>query len=195
MTKLCVAILAIGMMAGCTSQPSQPAPAEKAKPQAPEAITGWRGFHNCYIPARGWAGDAKLYRLQSQPSATANGRDGKSTTWRAGFASASMGETRTYTWSNGDVMPGAQDTYSPTNTSTKVFDIAFLKIDSDQALQTAQKHGGDKQPADTPAIFVLDWDRSSNGLVWHVIYGPDLDNAKLRIAVNASSGDFIRVEK
>ena len=32
-------------------------------------------------------------------------------------------------------------------------------------------------------------------LVWHVVYGPDRDNVKLRVAVNASTGDFVRVEK
>jgi hypothetical protein len=32
-------------------------------------------------------------------------------------------------------------------------------------------------------------------LIWHVIYGPSREDAKLVVDVNASSGDFIRVEK
>jgi hypothetical protein len=32
-------------------------------------------------------------------------------------------------------------------------------------------------------------------LTWHVIYGTARDVAKLTIAVNASTGEFIRVEK
>ncbi|HEV2731001.1 MAG TPA: hypothetical protein VGV15_13285, partial [Terriglobales bacterium] len=73
----------------------------------------------------------------------------------------------------------------------------FLKIDSDKAFETAQKHGGDKilskDPA-TPIVYVCDWSRATNELIWHVIYG-DRDNPKLRVAVNATSGDFMRVEK
>jgi len=32
-------------------------------------------------------------------------------------------------------------------------------------------------------------------LIWHVIYGATRDLAKLTVAVDASSGAFIRVEK
>ena len=32
-------------------------------------------------------------------------------------------------------------------------------------------------------------------VVWHVIYGNTRDDAKLRVAVNASTGEFLRVEK
>lgn len=195
MTKLSVAILAIAFMSGCSSQPTQTAPAEPAKPKAPETLTGRSAFQKCYIAARGWASDAKAYRVESEVATGVNGRDGKAETWRAGFASPTQRATRSYTWSDGDVSPSTQDSYSPTNTSTQVFDIAFLKIDSDQALQTAQQHGGDKQPPDMPVFYILSWDRSTNGLLWHVIYGPDRDSAKLRISVNASTGDFVRVEK
>jgi len=37
---------------------------------------------------------------------------------------------------------------------------------------------------------VCDWNHNTNELVWHVIY-----TGKLRVAVNASTGEFIRVEK
>jgi hypothetical protein len=35
----------------------------------------------------------------------------------------------------------------------------------------------------------------TNELIWHVIYGESRDNAKLKVAVNATSGDFLRIEK
>jgi hypothetical protein len=76
--------------------------------------------------------------------------------------------------------------------------MAFLKIDSDQAFATAQKHGGDKileKAPDTPVIYVCDWNHNTNELVWHVIYGAAREGAKLTVAVNASSGEFIRVER
>ena len=42
------------------------------------------------------------------------------------------------------ISPGSEDNYSPTNSSTQIFDVVFLKTDSDKALEVAQKHGGDK---------------------------------------------------
>jgi hypothetical protein len=194
--KLVVAVLALGFMAGCSSEPSKPAQAEKPKP--PEAITGRSAFQKCYIAARGWARDAQAYKLESQLAGDSKGREGKSLAWRAGFASPLQRSSKPYTWAAGEVSFGTEDTYSPTNSSTQIFDIAFLKVDSDQALDVAQKHGGDKlleTAADTPIVYVLDWNRQTNELIWHVIYGTDRDSAKLRVAVNASTGDFLRVEK
>jgi hypothetical protein len=51
-----------------------------------------------------------------------------------------------------------------------------------------------KEP-DTPVFYVLNWNRQENELTWHVIYGNDRDTAKLRVAVNASTGEFSKVEK
>ena len=194
--RIFVAILAAGLMAGCSSQPSNPAPAEKPKP--PEQITGSSAFYKCYISARGWAQDAQPYRVESEPGTDSKGRDGKAAEWRAGFASPSQRTTRPYTWALGDVSHGVEDSYSPTNSSTQVFNVQFLKVDTDKAFAIAQQHGGDKlleKEPDTPVLYVLDWNRQTNELLWHVIYGADRDTAKLRVAVNATTGEFSRVEK
>ena len=180
-------------MAGCSSEPSKPA--ETAKPKAPEAITGSSAFYKCYISARGWAPDSQPYRAES---ATSKSRDGKAAEWRTGFASPSQHSARPYTWSAGDVSHGVEDTYSPTNSSTLVFNVQFLKTDTDKAFAIAQEHGGSKlleTEPDTPVFYVLDWNRQENTLLWHVIYGTDRETAKLRVAVNASTGEFSRVEK
>jgi hypothetical protein len=198
MRKLFVATLAIAFLAGCSSEPPKPAPAEKPKPKAPEAITGTSAFYKCYIAARGWAQDAQPFRLESEITGDFKGRDGKAGSWRAGFASLAQHSVKPYTWSNGELSPGVEDTYSPANASTTVFNIQFLKVDTDKALETAQKHGGDKlleKEPDTPILYVLDWNRQKNELTWHVIYGTDRVSAKLRVAVNASTGEFLRVEK
>ena len=191
---LCFVALTLGLLAGCSEEPAKPA----EKPKPPQAITGMSALYKCYTPARGWAGDAQPYRIESQPSADANGHDGKSLTWRAGFASPTQHGSKPFIWSNGDVSPGVEDTYSPGNASTQVFNIQFLKTDTDKALEAAQKHGGDKElekEPNTPILYVLEWSRQTNELVWHVIYGTDRDSAKLRVAVNASTGEFLRVEK
>jgi len=204
MKKLFVAILAAGLiptlilMAGCSSEPSKPAASETPQPKAPEAITGSSAFFKCYISARIWAPDAQPYRVESYATANTKGRDGKAEEWRAGFASLSKHATKTFIWSNGDISHGVDDTYSPTNSSTQIFNVQFLKVDTDKAFAVARQHGGDKllekEPA-TPVFYVLDWNRQANELLWHVICGTDRDTAKLRVAVNASTGEFSRVEK
>lgn len=206
MKKLLLAALALLFMMSCTSEPTQPAQPEKPQPKAPELETGRVAFQKMYIAARGWQRDAQPFRLQSDITADSKGKDGRADVWRAWFASASMSSAKPFVWSGIDapdapsrgVSPGAEDTYSPTNTSTQVFDIAFLKVDSDKAFEVGQKHGGDKvleKAPDTPIFYVLDWNRSSNQLIWHVMYGPDRDDAKLVVDIDASSGDFLRVEK
>jgi hypothetical protein len=206
MKKLLMAMLALALLAGCSSQPSKPAQSEKPQAKAPEFVTGRTAFQKAYIAARGWARDAQPYRLESLLTADSKGKDGKSAVWRAFFASAAQHGAKPYVWSGEDasdapsrgVSPGTEDNYSPTNSSTQVFDIAFLKVDSDKALEVAQKHGGDKlleKNSDTPLLYMLDWSRPTNELIWHVIYGNSRDDAKLTVSVNASTGDFIRVEK
>lgn len=206
MKKLLMAMLVLALMAGCSSEPSKPAQTGKPQAKAPELVTGRAAFQKAYIAARGWARDAQPYRLESLLTADSKGKDGKSAVWRASFASATQHGVKPFVWSGEDapdvpsrgISPGTEDNYSPANSSTQVFDIAFLKVDSDKALEMAQKHGGDKlleKDPDAPILYVLDWSRPTNELIWHVIYGNSRDNARLTVAVNASTGEFIRVEK
>jgi len=204
MKKLFAAILAAGLiltlilMAGCSSEPSKPAASETPQPKALETITGSSAFFKCYISARIWAPDAQPYRAESYANAASKGRDGKAGEWRAGFASPSKHSTKFFTWANGDISHSVDDTYSPTNSSTQIFNVQFLKVDTDKAFAIAQQHGGDKlleKEPNTPVFYVLDWNRQANELLWHVIYGTDRETAKLLVAVNASTGEFSRVEK
>jgi hypothetical protein len=200
-----VAFVLLGLLSACSSDSK---PAEEAKPEVkgPELITARSAFQKLYVAARGWNQDAKPYRIESTATSDGNGQDGKWAVWRCSFASATQRSEKTYTWSgsaaNGaperGVNPGTEDSYSPSNASTQVFDMAFLKIDSDAAFATAQKHGGDKvleKAPDTPVIYLCDWNHNTNELTWHVIYGASREGAKLTVAVNASTGEFIRVEK
>ena len=169
-------------------------------------MTARSGFQKLYIAARGWNQDARPYRIDSLVTKDGNGHDGKWAVWRGGFASAAQRSAKTYVWSGSaaegaparGINPGIEDSYSPTNASTQTWDIQFLKIDSDQALATAQKHGGDKvleKNPDTPVTYVCDWNHNTNQLIWHVIFGPNREGSKLTVSVDASTGEFIRVEK
>jgi hypothetical protein len=206
MKKLAVSLIALLMLSACSSEPTKTTQQEKPKPKEAELITGRSGFYKMFIQARGWKGDAQLYRLMSQPNGDSKGRDGKSAIWKAWFASPGSRASKAYVWSGTDspdapsrgVSFGAEDTYSPNNASTQVFDQAFLKIDTDQAFEVAQQHGGDKvleKNPDLNIVYLVDWNRNENELVWHVYYGNNRDDAKLKIAVNASTGEFLRKEK
>jgi hypothetical protein len=109
-----------------------------------------------------------------------------------------MHSVKSYTWANADISHGVDDNYSPSNSNTQVFDVQALKVDTDKAFAVAQQHGGDKlleKEPDTPVFYVLAWDRPTNRVLWHVIYGTSSETAKLRVAVNATTGEFVRVEK
>jgi len=201
MQKLLVVMFALALMTACSSTSTKP---EETKPQPkpPEALTARSAFQKLYISARNWAQDVRPYRLESATNSDSNGRDGKSAIWRAGFASAVQRGTKPYTWSGSEgsergVNPGIEDSYNPNNASTQAFDIAFLKVDSDKAFDVAQQHGGTKileKSSDTPVIYILEWNRVENVLLWHVIYG-SREAPKMKVAVNASTGEFLRVEK
>ena len=206
MKRLGMAMLALAMLAGCSSEPSKPVQTEKPQPKVADLATGRAAFQRVFLAARGWSSDAQPFRLESLPNGDSKGRDGKSAIWKAAFASPARRALKPFVWSGTDasdapsrgVSPGNEDTYSPSNSSTQVFDNLFLKQDSSEAFQTAQKHGGEKvleKNPDLPVLYVLDWNRSTNELIWHVIYGNSRDEAKLKVAVNASTGDFLRLEK
>ena len=66
---------------------------------------------------------------------------------RPNFASPAARSEKGYTWSGSaadgaparGTNPGHEDSYTATNANTQIFDMVFLKIDSDQAAQTAEK--------------------------------------------------------
>jgi hypothetical protein len=197
-------LLAMALWAGCSSGPATPA--EKPQPKAVEFITGRAAFQKLYGAAHGWAPDAEPFRIESRLTADSKGQGGKAAVWRASFASARQHNAKPYEWSGTDapdapsrgVSPGVEDSYTPSNASTQIFQVGFLKVDSDQAFELAQKHGGDKllqKNPDTPVLYLLDWSSPTSALVWHVFYGPSRDDAKLKVDLNATTGEFIGVEK
>ncbi len=199
-------LTSLALLSACNSEPAKPAESAKPVPKGPDLLTGRSAFQKAYIAARGWAGDAKPFRIESSPTSEGNGQDGKWAVWHSTFASPSQRAVKPYIWSGSaapdapsrGVSPGTEDSYSPSNASTQIFDVAFVKIDSDQAFAVAQKHGGDKVIEKDPKTlvnYVCDWNHNTNELVWHVIYGDSRETAKLTVAVNASTGEFIRVEK
>ncbi len=201
MKRLIVLIAALTLLAGCES--SKPVETEKPKPKPVELLTGRFAFYKLLVPAHGWTRDAQPFSLESVVNSDSTGKDGKAAIWRAGFASPAGRGLKPYTWSGTDAQDapargvgfGTEDNYNPNNSSTQIFDPAFLKIDTDQVFETAQKHGGEKILAaapDTPITYRLAWDRNAAKLIWRVTYGSE---GKLGVDVDATTGGFLRVQK
>jgi hypothetical protein len=204
-------LISLALLVGCKTEtrraeePAQPAPAKEEK--KPDYNTGRIAFQRMYVAARTWAADARPYRLESHYTEGAPVQEGKAGLWRAGFASQARRTIKSFQWSGlvGENAPeqgvsaaGVEDTYNPRNASTQVFDVAFFKTDSNKAFQVAQDKGGKKilqNNPKQPITYILDWTPAKHQLVWHVLYGTNINDARLRVAVNASTGEFIRIEK
>jgi len=201
---LCALSMSCSSPAPKTATENKPA---EAKPAFHSTyLTGREALQEMYIAARAWAPDAKPYNLQSIATKDDNGQDGKSGIWGAGFASASRRAIKVFSWSgikaNDAPEPGVsnrpEDTYNSANPSTAVFEMAFLKIDSNEALKTAMKHGGEKvvqKQKDSPVFYTVRWNARENKLTWRVAFGEDQNQPKLAVDVDATTGEFTKVEK
>jgi len=203
------AVFFLIVLAGCSS-PAPTASTEnktaETKPAfQPNYTTGREALQKTYIAARSWAPDAKPYNLHSTPTKDDNGHDGRSGMWTAGFASVNRRAIKVFTWSgikNDDEEPGIsskpEDTYNSANPSTAIFDMAYLKVDSDSVLKVAMTHGGDKLLAknkDSNVYFNVNWNPRENKLTWRVLFGAVENEPKLAIDVDATTGQFMKAEK
>jgi hypothetical protein len=196
------AVLALAVLCvGCDSEPSQ-TPASKNQPATVQSETGRFALQKMLGSARFWSPDAQPVRLESTNLKDSNGHDGKAPFWRALFASPGRQKSEPFTWSGvatedtpKGVNHGVEDTYNSANRASRPFDLNYLKVDTDQAFEVAQKHGGKQVLEKDPKVqvgYLLDWDAQDNQLRWHVIYGGSESLGKLTVLVDASSGEFLR---
>jgi hypothetical protein len=197
-TILCLLACATALgILGCDDNSQKSAP-----PKTNQFTTGRVGLQKMIPAAHLWTPDAAPVSLSSSVTTETNGRDGKSALWRATFASRERRKSEPFMWSGlasaaQKVDHGIEDTYSPSNRSMQTWDLNFLKVDTDKALDVAQQHGGkallEKDPQQ-PVIYLLDFDSGASQLRWHVIFGDTESNAKLTVLVDASTGQFLRKE-
>jgi len=204
-------------LTACSSSPSgrgaASAPQPKPEVKQTESETGRVALQRLFTTSRGWSSDTEPVSIQSQNYKNAGGNpnaplghDGKSAIWRGLFAAPARHSMKTYMWSgltgpdapSPGINPGSEDSFSATNSSTQPFEFVYLKIDSDQAFETAQKHGGAtllKKSPNMPVNFSLNWEPRKSILVWHVIYGESENSPELGVTINATTNEFVRVEK
>ncbi len=197
-TRSAVLLLLIaGCLAGCDEgNKTSSAPTQK---KSNEFETGRFALQKMLPSARLWAPDAEPIELKSTPTSQDTGQGGKSANWRAVFGSPGRGKSEPFTWSGMADAPsrvdhGVEDTFNPNNRSTQPFDLNFLKVDTDQVYDVAQKHGGkeitEKDPK-TQVTYLLQWNAQAGELEWHVMYA---DHTRLTVLVDASSARYLRKE-
>lgn len=206
------AILLSGVIfVACSSAPTSPSttpsptPSPAAEKKEPVLYTGKNCLSQMANAAARWQPDAMPVHMESNLNAESTGHDGKSTIWRAMFASASRGTNRTFTCSGSRLKEEAPigvtvsaETASAPDMSRSMFQPMLLIIDSDKAFATAQENGGAnilKKDPQVPIVYSLDWDAKKKELVWGIRYGTSQSDSKGVGVVDATTGKFLRAGK
>lgn len=185
-----------GGTTGVTQTPQTP------QVQQPVLYTGQEAFIRMMGNARRWSIDALPVHLESELTSEANGQGGKSAVWRAYMASHSRGKVKTFVCSGSRLRGAPPAGVSSTSLdrpltaqfAALVFEPLRLKVDTDRAYSLAMEHGGAallKKNPNQPVTYLLEWSHKDRALVWHVIFGPKLAEAKGIGAINASTGSFL----
>lgn len=200
-------VLLLAVLTGCSSEKPSPTAENNAAPAAAKSATegqrqsGREALQKMYAAARNWSIDSQPVSLASSPRK--GDASGQAVVWQASFASPGKRAIRNFMWSgetgeSSGVSLGNIEDYVASNVSTRPFDMNFLKIDSTQAFETAQKHGGAALLKKTPDMltrYSLRSDPRTNSLSWSVQYAPAGATSKLDVIVNASTAQFVRIEK
>src|ERR1700734_1278711 len=135
-------------LSGGSDTPKTESPKEPPKPLP--ALTGRQAFQQMYPQARGWSPDALPLEIRSLNLAHAKNEPGKAGVWQVIFVSASRRKAKTYTYSvteeegnlHQGVYGGIEEDYTPRPPQSS-FEIAAIKVDSDEAYKTAAEKSAD----------------------------------------------------
>jgi len=187
------------LLAGCSEAPKTETPKEAPKP--PETLTGRQAFQRIYPQARTWAPDAQLLQLRSVNLTQVKSEKGKAGAWQAIVVSLSRAKAKTYTYSaieeegnlHEGVFGGTEEDYSPGGQATP-FAILALKVDSDEALETASKKSEEyikKNPA-KPVVYLLEQTKKYPDPAWRVIWGESVGTSDYSVFVDATTGSYLQ---
>jgi hypothetical protein len=203
------AVILMLVLLGCESKPAQPAAQPGATPPAEKKQPVLYAAKQCFTSmvnlAQRWQPDALPFHLESELTSETTGQGGKSTVWRAYFASANRGTMKTFLCSGSRLssapasgFTSTAETAYPPNVPGLMFQPSYLQTDSDKAFDLAQAHGGDaltKKDPQQAVTYLLDWDPKHKTLLWYVIYGKTQSEAKGIGVINAATGAFVRAGK
>ena len=186
-------------LAACSEAPKT-TETQKEPPKPPEPVTGLTAFYEMYKPARNWAKDLEGVKLTSANLPDVKSTPGKAGGWQAVFASPSLSESRSFSYSAVEgpatrkgVTAGSTSGWSPKPTS-KSFPMSAIKIDSDKACEVAMSKGADyaKKNPDKPITFLLEQTDRFPNPAWRVIWGETVGSSNYSIFVDATTGQYLR---
>jgi hypothetical protein len=164
-------------------------------------ITGREALQKIMSSAKKWSSDAEAIRLFSgycKKAPHEAPHEGVCDEWRAVVRSPSLRKTTGFYWSRGNVTHGEVTDYEPQPNGERPVEASKIKADSDAAFRAAKEYGGkpllDKNP-EIEIRYAMMLEKKIGQLVWLVFYdikGTDISSAKLYVAINAETGDFIR---
>ena len=197
--RLLPALLAVVLLTSCSEAPKSAT--TKKEPEKPlEPLTGRQAFQNMYPAARGWAPDALPLQLKSLQLAEVKADPGKAGAWQCVFVSPGRGRSRIYTWSaiesegnlHKGVFAGQEDSYSE-GRQAKPFLIPAIKVDSDEAYETAAKKSAEymKKNPGKPVNILLELTPRHPNLAWRIIWGETVGTSDYSVFVDASTGQFL----
>lgn len=187
------------LLAGCSTETAPPQ--KKAEEKPAEPVTGRVALQQMYIAARGWAADIQPLKVSSILLPEVKAEPGKAAAWQAIFVSASQSKARSYTYSvvesegnlHKGVFAGLDQSWSGPSGESKPFLMAAIKVDSDQAYQTALTKGAeyDKKNPGKPITFLLESTHQFPDPAWRVVWGESVGTSSFSIFVDASTGGYL----
>ncbi len=185
-------------LSACSDAPKTAEQKEPAKPL--EALTGRQAFQQMYPQARGWAPDAQPLQISSLNLGQVKADKGKAGVWQVVFVSLSRGKAKTYTWSaveaegnlHQGVFGGLAEDYTPRGDASP-FQIAAIKVDSDEAYATAAKESADyiKKNLDKPVMFLMEQGKRFPDVTWRVIWGGSVGTSDYSVFVDGTTGKYL----
>ena len=173
---------------------------KKAPEKPPEPLTGRQAFQQMYPSARGWAPDALPLEVRSINLSAVKPEKGKAGAWQAIFVSATKGKSRAYTYSaveaegnlHEGVFAGIEQDYSGRGASTP-FPISALKIDSDQAYDTAAEKSQDyiKKNPNKTITYLLEQNKRFPDVSWRVIWGESVSSSDYSVFIDGTTGALL----
>jgi hypothetical protein len=199
--RICFAISAIALLAGCSDSP--PPAARPAEPP-PAPVTGRQAFQYLYGSSRIWAPDSMPLTIRSLHAPGITSGKGTAGAWEVVFVSQANAKARTYTWSaveaeglHKGVFPGPQETWHAGGPN-QPFSPALLKVDTPESLDAATKSATSasylSKPGQRPTVdYLLDFQAATRfpNPVWHVLWGGTLSSAEYSVTVDASTGKIV----
>ncbi len=184
------------LFAGCSDSPKKKVP---EKP--PEPVTGSHALFQMYTSARAWAQDLQILRMTSINLPAVKTMPGRAAAWQVTFVSPGLSQSRTYTYSvveasvtlRKGIFSENPRSWGGASGSEKPFLIAAVKVDSDDAYQTALKKAADydtKHPGMTIS-YLLELNDRFPDAVWRVIWGESASTSGFSVFVDASTGVYL----